>query len=64
MFELADARRIAVRPSGTEPKIKFYMFGKDADVKADTLAKAKSTVAASLDRLWAWVQEDVKKRVG
>jgi phosphoglucomutase len=64
MFELADARRIAVRPSGTEPKIKFYMFGKSAGVAADTLGEAKSILAASLDRLWAWMQEDVKKRVG
>jgi hypothetical protein len=39
------------------------MFGKDTSVTADTLDKTKSTVAASLDRLWAWVQEDVKKRV-
>jgi phosphoglucomutase len=64
MFELADARRIAVRPSGTEPKIKFYMFGKSAGVAADTLSEAKSFLSGSLDRLWAWMQEDVKKRVG
>jgi phosphoglucomutase len=64
MFELADARRIAVRPSGTEPKIKFYLFGRQGGVAADTLSEAKSSLAASLDRLWEWVQEDVKRRVG
>jgi phosphoglucomutase len=63
MFELADARRIAVRPSGTEPKIKFYLFGKKAGIATETLSEAKSLLAASLDRLWAWMQEDVKKRV-
>ena len=26
MISLADGRRAAVRPSGTEPKIKFYLF--------------------------------------
>jgi phosphomannomutase len=26
MIDLADGRRVAVRPSGTEPKIKFYLF--------------------------------------
>jgi hypothetical protein len=26
MITLADNRRVAVRPSGTEPKIKYYMF--------------------------------------
>jgi phosphoglucomutase len=64
IFELADARRIAVRPSGTEPKIKFYLFGRQVGVAADALSEAKSSLAASLDRLWEWVQEDVKRRVG
>ena len=64
MFELADTRRIAVRPSGTEPKIKFYMFGKNSEVTAATLAQAKKTLSDALDRLWDWIQQDVKKRVG
>jgi phosphoglucomutase len=64
IFELADARRIAVRPSGTEPKIKFYMFGRSGGVAADILSETKSNLAASLDRLWIWMQEDVARRVG
>ena len=28
VVDLEDGRRFAVRPSGTEPKIKFYMFAK------------------------------------
>ena len=64
MFELADARRIAVRPSGTEPKIKFYLFGKNSEVAAASLAQAKKALSDALDRLWDWIQQDVKKRVG
>jgi phosphoglucomutase len=64
MFELADARRVAVRPSGTEPKIKFYLFGKNSEAVAATLAQAKKALADALDRLWDWIQQDVKKRVG
>lgn len=64
IFELADARRVAVRPSGTEPKIKFYLFANKSGVTSDTLNQVKANLAASLDSLWAWLQEDAKKRVG
>jgi phosphoglucomutase len=64
MLELADARRIAVRPSGTEPKIKFYMFGKNSEVTPAALAQAKKALSDALDRLWNWIQQDVKQRVG
>jgi phosphoglucomutase len=64
IFELADARRIAVRPSGTEPKIKFYLFGKKPEVTLDSLSQVKADLAAALDSLWEWLQDDAKNRVG
>jgi len=64
IFELADARRVAIRPSGTEPKIKFYLFGKNSSASSDSLSQVKANLAAALESLWAWLQEDAKKRVG
>ena len=64
VFELADARRVAVRPSGTEPKIKFYLFAKEPEVAAESLKRIKADLAAGLESLWEWLQKDAKKRVG
>lgn len=58
--ELEDGRAFAVRPSGTEPKIKFYLFGKAAP--GGDLAAAKEQVASGLDTLWKWIEDDSKKR--
>ena len=68
MIELADGRRVAVRPSGTEPKIKFYMFASrlpapGAKFTSAELAAIKAEVTASLDTLWMWVQRDVEMRL-
>ena len=68
MIDLADGRRIAVRPSGTEPKIKFYMFARRAPEAGKSftgaeLATIKADVNASLERLWTWVQQDVGQRL-
>lgn len=63
MFELADGCKIAVRPSGTEPKIKFYLFGKRGSLNRETLPAAKTEVHGSLVRLWEWLQTDAKARV-
>jgi phosphoglucomutase len=62
IFELADARRAAVRPSGTEPKIKFYLSGKNSNVSSGSLNQVKVSLAASLDSLWEWLQKDAEKR--
>lgn len=58
--DLEDGRSFAVRPSGTEPKIKFYLFGKAApggDLTAD-----KAAVRTGLDNLWKWIEADAAKR--
>ena len=64
MFDLADGCKIAVRPSGTEPKIKFYLFGKREGLDQQTLPAAKQDLKGSLNRLWEWLQTDAKARVG
>jgi phosphoglucomutase len=67
MFELEDRTRIAVRGSGTEPKIKYYLFAQRAAppegwASAD-LQVVKKETGARLDRLWEWLQQDAERRV-
>lgn len=59
-FDLADGRSFAVRPSGTEPKIKFYLYGKAP--AGDDLSATKHEVARKLTALWQWIEEDAKSR--
>lgn len=63
MFSLQDGFRIAVRGSGTEPKIKYYFFGRESVPSADALPKAKSSLVSALDTLWEQTQQDVNERV-
>lgn len=59
-FDLEDGRSFAVRPSGTEPKIKYYLFGK-SEVDGD-LSAAKTKVKDGLEGLWKWIEDDAKGR--
>ena len=63
IFELADRTRIAVRGSGTEPKIKYYLFAQRQPQGVEELAALKSEVAAKLEALWEWLQADAHTRV-
>lgn len=51
VFDLASGDSVAVRPSGTEPKVKFYLFGyQPAELLAD-LDDARSVIAQRLIEL-------------
>jgi phosphoglucomutase len=67
MFELENGTRIAVRPSGTEPKIKYYLFARRSPGKekfdAAELEQIKTEIGAKLDHLWDWLRNDAESRL-
>jgi phosphoglucomutase len=67
IFELEDKMRIAVRGSGTEPKIKYYIFAQrrpeGKKFTADQLQKIKSEIGARLESVWKWMEKDAHDRV-
>ena len=62
LAELADGRRIAVRASGTEPKVKFYSFTQAAVADADDLVAARDRARQSALALRTWLETDAKQR--
>ena len=51
---------VAARPSGTEPKIKFYLFAVSQPMSAEALPAAK----AALERRLNLLEEDLRSQVG
>lgn len=65
IFKLADGRRIAVRGSGTEPKIKYYLFANcrpkaGERLSPTSLQTAKVEIHDKLERTWQWILGDMK----
>ena len=48
----AEGNYVAVRPSGTEPKVKFYMFAYDPPVVSADLAAIKAAQVDRMKRAW------------
>jgi phosphoglucomutase len=67
IFELADKTRIAVRGSGTEPKIKYYIFAQrrpeSEKFSAEQLLKIKSEIDQRLEVVWTSLRKDVDLRL-
>ena len=67
IFELADKTRIAVRGSGTEPKIKYYLFAQRRPEKGEftqpELEAIKPEVSQRLSQVWDWLRKDAAARV-
>jgi len=67
IFDLGGGSRFAVRPSGTEPKIKFYLFASrqpgPKPFSLQDLREAKMLVAGELAGLWRDVKKEIDRRL-
>jgi|RhiMetdeSRZDD1v2_1073273.scaffolds.fasta_scaffold61965_2 phosphoglucomutase len=67
MLELEDGTRIAVRPSGTEPKIKYYLFARrqlgSEQFTGEDLGRIKAEVEKHLEDVWDWLRNDAESRL-
>lgn len=61
-LELENGYRYAVRGSGTEPKIKFYLFGCEEVANAEELDSVKAKTRSTLKALEGEILADADKR--
>ena len=59
---LANGYSFAARGSGTEPKMKFYLFANEKVANAAELGAVKARVKATLEGLSQLIEADAKTR--
>ena len=62
LVTLANGYSFAARGSGTEPKMKFYLFAQEAVKSAAELPVAKAKAKSTLDALKALIEADARRR--
>ena len=62
LVTLANGYSFAARGSGTEPKMKFYLFAQEPVKSAADLPAAKAKAQATLDALKALMEADARQR--
>ena len=62
VVSLSNGYSFAARGSGTEPKMKFYIFARADVASAAELPAAKAAVKAELERLKALIEADARAR--
>ena len=62
LVTLANGYSFAARGSGTEPKMKFYLFAQEPAKSAADLPAAKAKAKATLEALKALIDADARKR--
>ena len=61
-LELSNGYSFAVRGSGTEPKIKFYVFGRSDVLDPEDLIKVKAVAAVEMQSVLAAIEADARVR--
>lgn len=59
-FDMEDGRSFAVRPSGTEPKLKYYLFAHSQP--GESSAEKQTSVKDALASLWSALEKDAIAR--
>ena len=63
-LELENGYSFAVRGSGTEPKIKFYIFGRSEVEDGESLPEVKASASRVMEALAESIEADARERAG
>ena len=61
-LELSNGYSFAVRGSGTEPKIKFYVFGRSDVIEPEDLPQVKADASEVMQAMLAAIDADARER--